>query len=673
MTDRYVSNTATNGYVVGNDSNDGLGKSTPLLTLGAALASASDNDVIYVNAGTYTEVIYSTKRLDWYADGGIVVVENTTSAHLWRSEGSSDFTKFHGDWTLDQRSGGSFAALRPGSTGHDIQIIDGILTLKGTGYGLTVDSSWTGDFTDSSGIVRFENISGRPIDMTSASAGNLNLSNVLILDCDINVRVSAATGNINIQNLLIGGYGVNPALNLTSYTGVMTVTNLIEVAHGSTANEPFTGTTVSNFIVHNGFALPSSRTYLRDTFDAGADAGGAVVGASGNTAYSGVFATQRRAGSISLMLDDYGNIDDWDLMCDDANERGLKVSLTTESRPSPGATQSDFAVAQRNKLITRFAEGHDITSHGKTAFTSTISNAFDIQYTGTGTATMTVSGDTLTTSISGGGGETEFNIDLTGVVKMTDLVSTINGDANYTCTIYTSGAENASQLYPATLADVAAQNITSSAHTATLNLTKLYADEFGVCVSDLESYIPGLTVTTHVWSTGAHNANSQQGAFDNGLLGARAASAVEWNLENGVLAYATYAIKADAILNAAGDPRRFAVAFCEWVKWTGAIVNIYDHAFAISTTRSLWQDFMDACVSTDVNVETYSQQVARIRGYTESGSGGGLTYTETYDYSAWTPELAVNSPASFIGEWPYGQATSSSSYGIMQPIMASGY
>ncbi len=70
----YVSNQETNGYVVGNDANDGLSKQTPLLTINEAARRANINqagtDAVFTNAvgtkilindGTYNEFI------DWRA------------------------------------------------------------------------------------------------------------------------------------------------------------------------------------------------------------------------------------------------------------------------------------------------------------------------------------------------------------------------------------------------------------------------------------------------------------------------------------------------------------------------------------------------------------------------------------------------------------------------------
>ncbi|CAN5183505.1 hypothetical protein BH11PAT1_BH11PAT1_3970 [soil metagenome] len=50
----YVSSSTANGYVVGNDVNNGLSKSTPKLTFASADTAAANGDMIIVNDGTYS-------------------------------------------------------------------------------------------------------------------------------------------------------------------------------------------------------------------------------------------------------------------------------------------------------------------------------------------------------------------------------------------------------------------------------------------------------------------------------------------------------------------------------------------------------------------------------------------------------------------------------------------
>lgn len=50
----YVSQTATNGYAIGADANNGTSKATPKLTLDGAMSAAANGDTIVINDGIYT-------------------------------------------------------------------------------------------------------------------------------------------------------------------------------------------------------------------------------------------------------------------------------------------------------------------------------------------------------------------------------------------------------------------------------------------------------------------------------------------------------------------------------------------------------------------------------------------------------------------------------------------
>lgn len=58
MATKYVSQTATNGYAVGSDANDGSTKDLAKLTLESAITAATAADTIVMNDGTYTAATY---------------------------------------------------------------------------------------------------------------------------------------------------------------------------------------------------------------------------------------------------------------------------------------------------------------------------------------------------------------------------------------------------------------------------------------------------------------------------------------------------------------------------------------------------------------------------------------------------------------------------------------
>lgn len=55
----YVSQSATNGYQIGNGANDGLAKATPKLTITGAQTAASSGDTVIVNDGTYASMTFT--------------------------------------------------------------------------------------------------------------------------------------------------------------------------------------------------------------------------------------------------------------------------------------------------------------------------------------------------------------------------------------------------------------------------------------------------------------------------------------------------------------------------------------------------------------------------------------------------------------------------------------
>lgn len=82
MATKYVSQTSTNGYAVGNDANDGSTKLLAKLTLESAITAASPGDTIVINDGTYTAATYFdvAKALTINAENSRQVVLKRTGA-----------------------------------------------------------------------------------------------------------------------------------------------------------------------------------------------------------------------------------------------------------------------------------------------------------------------------------------------------------------------------------------------------------------------------------------------------------------------------------------------------------------------------------------------------------------------------------------------------------------
>lgn len=96
----YVSKTATNGYVVGNDANAGTSKATAKLTVSNAVTTAATNDIIYINDGTYTgtelgasSYLLLSKGIDFRAEiNGNVTFLGAVSTAVARLQGPAGVT-----------------------------------------------------------------------------------------------------------------------------------------------------------------------------------------------------------------------------------------------------------------------------------------------------------------------------------------------------------------------------------------------------------------------------------------------------------------------------------------------------------------------------------------------------------------------------------------------------
>ena len=170
-----------------------------------------------------------------------------------------------------------------------------------------------------------------------------------------------------------------------------------------------------------------------------------------------------------------------------------------------------------------FNSGHDINSHSWSHQYYTNTNAFTIKYTGTGTAaTMTISGNVLSTSITGGPGGENMSLDLTNSTydTISELVATINGRGVYTAT-QDPNCQGAVHSY--TLADASAQNILST-YTPQIQKDRLEPDEIGQSRNWLQSNIAGLTnVKVYVYPDGIEDSSTQGWVIAAGYEGARGA------------------------------------------------------------------------------------------------------------------------------------------------------
>jgi hypothetical protein len=194
--------------------------------------------------------------------------------------------------------------------------------------------------------------------------------------------------------------------------------------------------------------------------------------------------------------------------------RGLKISV--------GVT-AGYASALVSTMQGWLASGHDINAHSWSHQYYTNTNAFTVQYTGTGTAaTFAVSGNHLTTTITGGPGGENLNLDLADASydSISKVIATLNGRGVYVATLDPTciGA-----VHSMALGDVSSQNIKSPAtYMALLQKDRLVPDELSSSRNWLQTHVAGLSnVKVYVYPSGLEDTQTQAWAVAAGYEGAR--------------------------------------------------------------------------------------------------------------------------------------------------------
>lgn len=186
-----------------------------------------------------------------------------------------------------------------------------------------------------------------------------------------------------------------------------------------------------------------------------------------------------------------------------------------------------------------YAAGDEIDSHSWShQYYSTNTNpqnatpypnapALNIQYTGSGTAaTMTISGGTLTTSVTGAAGD-NLNINLSSYTNAT-LVSYLNSLAYY-------AAQNNLSTWPldrpnthtTNFLNVSNQNIKTAAYTILYDQTKLEPDEMESSQTAIENNVTGLAEEFYVYPDGIEDPTIEADATAAGYTAARGSLAMK--------------------------------------------------------------------------------------------------------------------------------------------------
>jgi peptidoglycan/xylan/chitin deacetylase (PgdA/CDA1 family) len=230
-----------------------------------------------------------------------------------------------------------------------------------------------------------------------------------------------------------------------------------------------------------------------------------------------VFSFARYPARITLTVDDEGKApggaDFIDSILPEFTNRGVRLSIAV-------VAGEQYAAPDSSRIQAWLDAGHDINSHSWSHNYYTTPNMFSVGYTGTGTAAiLTISGNRLTTSVTGGPGGENLDLDLSNSSydEYTKLVGVINGRSGYS-----AGLIGLPHGHSITLADVTAQDIKNAAYTVQLQKDRFIPDEMSTSKAWLQSNISGLSnVKVYVYPSGYEDAQTQGWAVAAGYEGGR--------------------------------------------------------------------------------------------------------------------------------------------------------
>jgi hypothetical protein len=224
----YVSKTATNGYAIGNDSNNGTSKSTPFLSIFKAYSvTVTNQDTIYVNDGAYdgAEGVGNVEGFFRLEKGITLLPENAGQVTLTAASGAglviyakllASASTTIGAFNID--AGG--VGYANGSVYYNPQGAGASLTLNGTSlinqssYGIY--NAYTGNAYN----FYAQNIS---ITGTNVSAHAIYLSGIIGGTIDINGLNLNWTGNTasSIYGIYVNAGATYPAISVKNITGLV--------------------------------------------------------------------------------------------------------------------------------------------------------------------------------------------------------------------------------------------------------------------------------------------------------------------------------------------------------------------------------------------------------------------------------------------------------------------
>lgn len=357
------------------------------------------------------------------------------------------------------------------------------------------------------------------------------------------------------------------------------------------------------------------------------DVTGGVDGGGNIASYTDPQVTwfRRYEARITLTEDDPGLIDASayvDGWLPQFDQRGLQPSLAIVT----GYDLSNQMIPEFQKWINA---GRDVNAHSwshQYFQKANELNALTIHYTGTGTAgTLTISGNHLTTTVTGGPGGEGMNLDLTSSSydTLSKLVATINGRVVYAAT-QVAGAQGAAHTIG--LADVAGQDVKGTTYTALFQESRLEADEMASAKAWMNANLTGLPAArVYVYPGGEEDTSTQGYAVTAGYAGGRGAFTMDLGTKDvyargvNVQNITSFGVNPALLgLTATAMDARIASLVWKSAVW-GAPYGVFWHLNELTPTEV--GNLLDALIAHGALVMTNTQLVNWIKGTTEVGTG----------------------------------------------------
>jgi len=330
---------------------------------------------------------------------------------------------------------------------------------------------------------------------------------------------TTAGANINFYN--VDSHRNYNGFQVASTTGVSLKNCRAYANRFAGLNDNTTNTVYSNchFFGNTIGVLPSPRTTSMTLDVIGGTGGGNNIPV--NT-WPGVVDFAKYPSRISFTVDDVGLTplaeNYIDTLTPTVVAHGLRMSM---------GIQTGFIDAHVPPILSRIqgwlAAGHDPTSHSWSHSYYTNTSWLTVQYTGTGTAaTMSLSGNHLTTTVTGGPGGENLNLDLTNPLynSIHALALYLRFNAPGYTAIQDPNAHDAMHSY--TLADFAGADIKTAGYNMQLDKLRYVNDELAFSKAWMETNIVGAgNQTVYVYPDGLGDPSTFTWAAANGYKGAR--------------------------------------------------------------------------------------------------------------------------------------------------------